>query len=82
MRKRTFAGLAAGVTALALSSGAAMLTTVGPIPAAHAQSSSGLLPVGKPAPNFNLPTPGGKKLNLSSAVRTKKATLINFWFYN
>lgn len=40
-----------------------------------------LLPVGKDAPDFNLPTPTGDKLGLSDARKGKKATLVNFWFY-
>ena len=80
MRNRTFAGLAAGVATLLV--GAAALTTLGPAAPAHAQASSGLLPVGKTAPNFVLPTPDGKKLALKSAMKGKKATLVNFWFYN
>ena len=41
-----------------------------------------LLPVGKDAPDFNLPTATGDKLGLSDARKGKKATLVNFWFYN
>jgi outer membrane lipoprotein-sorting protein len=40
-----------------------------------------LVPVGKPAPDFNLPTPRGGQLSLSDARKGKKATLVNFWFY-
>jgi tetratricopeptide (TPR) repeat protein len=37
--------------------------------------------VGKPAPPFSLPTPGGEPIVLSEALQGKKALLINFWFY-
>jgi outer membrane lipoprotein-sorting protein len=40
-----------------------------------------LIPVGKPAPDFNLPMPRGGQLSLSDARKGKKATLVNFWFY-
>lgn len=41
-----------------------------------------LLPVGKTAPDFLLPQPGGLgNLALSTAGKEKKAVLINFWFY-
>lgn len=41
-----------------------------------------LLAVGKLAPDFDLSRPGGGRLALSDAVKGKKATLVNFWFYN
>ena len=41
-----------------------------------------LLAVGKAAPDFLLPTPGGGMLALEQTLKDKKAVLINFWFYN
>jgi outer membrane lipoprotein-sorting protein len=41
-----------------------------------------LLEVGKPAPSFQLPQPGGGQLSLEDARKGKKAVLINFWFYS
>ena len=41
-----------------------------------------LLAVGKPAPSFRLPQPGGAELALEDTLKDKKAVLINFWFYN
>ena len=41
-----------------------------------------LVPVGKPAPAFSLPTPKGGKLSLTQGLENKKALLVNFWFYN
>jgi outer membrane lipoprotein-sorting protein len=41
-----------------------------------------LLPVGQPAPDFNLEQPGGQGIySLEQARKTKKAVLVNFWFY-
>jgi len=40
-----------------------------------------LVALGKKAPEFSLPTPGGGTLALADAVKGNKATLINFWFY-
>ncbi len=40
-----------------------------------------LVPVGKPAPDFQLPQPGGQLLSLEKTLKEKKAVLINFWFY-
>jgi outer membrane lipoprotein-sorting protein len=40
-----------------------------------------LVAVGKPAPDFNLPQPGGVNLALTDMLKEKKAVLINFWFY-
>jgi hypothetical protein len=40
-----------------------------------------LVPVGKKAPPFLLPTPAGGTLALEDAVKGSRATLINFWFY-
>ncbi len=40
-----------------------------------------LVPVGQKAPEFSLPTPTGGTLALADAVKGKKATVINFWFY-
>jgi hypothetical protein len=41
-----------------------------------------LLAVGKPAPDFDLPVPGGGRLALSQIRNQKKAVLVNFWFYS
>jgi outer membrane lipoprotein-sorting protein len=41
-----------------------------------------LVPVGKKAPAFDLPTPAGGKLALENTLKNKKAVLVNFWFYN
>jgi outer membrane lipoprotein-sorting protein len=41
-----------------------------------------LVPVGKAAPDFNLPTPQGGRLSLGDALKGKKALLLNFWFYD
>jgi hypothetical protein len=42
-----------------------------------------LVAVGKPAPSFRLPQPGGLgELALEDTLKDKKAVLINFWFYN
>jgi outer membrane lipoprotein-sorting protein len=40
-----------------------------------------LVPVGMPAPSFDLSTPGGGRLSLENALKGKKAVLVNFWFY-
>lgn len=40
-----------------------------------------LLAAGQPAPDFDLQRPGGGRLALSDAIKGKKATLVNFWFY-
>jgi hypothetical protein len=40
-----------------------------------------MLPVGKEAPDFLLPRPGGNQLALTDALKGKKAVLVNFWFY-
>lgn len=40
-----------------------------------------LIPLGKKAPNFTLRTPAGTSVSLLSALRGKKAVLINFWSY-
>lgn len=47
----------------------------------NASMEAGLLPVGKEAPNFTLPTPTGGRVSLTEALKGKKALLINFWFY-
>lgn len=54
-------------------------------PAAGQESTSistGMLAVGQQAPDFTLPSPGGTRLRLSALRRGKKATLVNFWFYD
>jgi outer membrane lipoprotein-sorting protein len=50
-------------------------------PTTSADLEKKLVPVGKPAPDFNLPMPRGGQLSLSDARKGKKATLVNFWFY-
>ncbi|MDX1931727.1 MAG: DUF2092 domain-containing protein [Capsulimonadales bacterium] len=40
-----------------------------------------LVPVGKKAPAFSLPTPKGGTLSLARAMKGRKATIVNFWFY-
>jgi hypothetical protein len=45
-------------------------------------AEAALLPVGKDAPDFNLPTLNGDKLSLSNVCKGKKAVLVNFWFYS
>jgi len=40
-----------------------------------------LIPVGKDAPVFTIPTPTGGQVSLAEASRGKKATIVNFWFY-
>lgn len=47
-----------------------------------ASISSGMLAIGEKAPDFTLPTPEGKPLTLSTQLQGKKATLVNFWYYN
>ena len=44
--------------------------------------ASGMLSIGNSAPDFTLPTPDGKQLELSRFRQGKKATLVNFWYYN
>jgi outer membrane lipoprotein-sorting protein len=51
------------------------------VPPTVADFEKKLVPVGKPAPDFNLPTPQGGQLSLSDARKGKKAVLVNFWFY-
>ena len=40
-----------------------------------------LVPVGKQVPVFDLLKPNGGKVTLTSALKGKKAVLVNFWFY-
>jgi peroxiredoxin len=47
-----------------------------------ASMSGGMLALGQQAPNFLLPSPGGEKLTLTELRQGKKATLVNFWYYN
>jgi outer membrane lipoprotein-sorting protein len=44
-------------------------------------TEASLLPVGKEAPNFTLPTPTGGQITLTNVLKEKKAVLVNFWFY-
>ena len=43
-------------------------------------AESRMLAVGDTGPDFSLPTPDGKLLDLSTVRQSKKATLINFWY--
>ncbi len=43
------------------------------------QEELGLLPVGKPAPDFTLTALGGDNISLSAVARRNKVTLVNFW---
>jgi len=43
-------------------------------------AESRMLAIGDPGPNFSLPTPDGKLLELTTLRQTNKATLINFWY--
>jgi peroxiredoxin len=55
------------------------------VPAAAQQRSSisdGMLSIGEKAPNFTLPSPEGTNLTLLSQRQGKKATLVNFWYYD
>jgi outer membrane lipoprotein-sorting protein len=42
---------------------------------------SKLVPVGKEAPKFSLPTATGSHVELAEALKGKKAVLVNFWFH-
>ena len=59
--------------------------TFKPPKTAHAyvvpEEDNGLLPVGKPAPKLSLPTPTGGHVSLADLTKTKKAIIVNFWFY-
>lgn len=49
----------------------------------HAASlADTMLALGETAPAFALPAPDGAEVNLATEMRNKRATLINFWFYN
>ncbi|MBM3459965.1 MAG: redoxin domain-containing protein [Armatimonadetes bacterium] len=52
-----------------------------PPPGAREQFAK-MIPVGKPAPDFNLPVLKGGRVALSDLRKGKKAVLVNFWFYN
>jgi outer membrane lipoprotein-sorting protein len=41
-----------------------------------------LVPTGKAAPAFSLPTPTGGHVALADASKDKKAIMVNFWFYS
>jgi hypothetical protein len=43
--------------------------------------TANLLKLGSDAPAFSVDAPGGGKTSLGAAMKGKKATLINFWFY-
>lgn len=51
-------------------------------PAGVREQFANLVPVGKPAPDFNLPELKGGQVALSDLRKGKKAVLVNFWFYN
>ena len=54
-----------------------------PAPGQRAASlADSLLPLGETAPTFTLPSPDDSQIALSKELQGKKATLINFWFYN
>lgn len=54
-----------------------------PIPGQQkARISDGMLAIGVKAPDFTLHTADGKDFTLSSYRKGKKATLVNFWYYN
>lgn len=40
-----------------------------------------MVPVGKPLPDFNLKLASSGSLTLKNAIKGKKATIVNFWFY-
>jgi outer membrane lipoprotein-sorting protein len=48
--------------------------------AQESDDASKLIPVGKQAPQFSLPTPTGGHVALAEALKGKKAVLVNFWF--
>lgn len=50
-------------------------------PPARTDYTADLVPVGKPAPDFELPRPSGERLSLNGALQGKKAVLLNFWFH-
>lgn len=41
-----------------------------------------LLPVGSKVPDVTLTTASGKQAKLMAMLKGKKATILNFWFYN
>lgn len=41
-----------------------------------------LLPVGTQAPDFTLKSPDGSTVNLSAALKGRRAVILNFWFYH
>lgn len=41
-----------------------------------------MLKVGQTIPDYEIQTPTGAKVRLLEYAKKKKATLINFWFYN
>jgi hypothetical protein len=50
-------------------------------PNAGGDDADDLLPVGRAAPNFELPLYNGGMVNLASVYKANKATLLNFWSY-
>ena len=50
-------------------------------PPTEQDETASLVPVGKAAPAFSLPTPAGSHVSLAVAGKGKKAILVNFWFY-
>jgi peroxiredoxin len=46
-----------------------------------AQSATGLIPAGKPAPDFTLPTIEKKQVALNALTKSNKAVIVNFWGY-
>lgn len=53
-----------------------------PSPPSGAQDfEANLLKIGTKAPAFSVNNPKGGKISLAQAMKGKKATLVNFWFY-
>lgn len=45
-------------------------------------NTDAMLPLGGQAPSFALPTASGQVVSLADQRRSKKAVLVNFWYYN
>lgn len=48
---------------------------------AQGQQAASLLPIGRKAPVFTLPTANGGRISLAQAVSNHRALLLNFWSY-
>ena len=66
------AGLALGASAVLYSHARAARGAQDP--------EAGLVAVGKTAPSFTIPSPAGGQVSLASALHSKKAAIVNFWF--